>query len=45
MINQSIPKNNIENNDGIGISNNGPVMGQRANIPMYDFNYRIGLQG
>ena len=50
MINQSISKNNIENNDGvgvngIGISNNGQVMGQRANLPGYDSNYRNGLQG
>ena len=45
MINTGMMQNNMENNVGIGLNNNGLIMGQGVNMPAYDFNYGVGLQG
>ena len=51
MINTGMMQNNMENNvgvngvNGIGLNNNGLIMGQGVNMPGYDFNYGVGLQG
>ena len=52
MMNGGIIQNTMEGNvgvNGMGLNNNGfvggQIMGQGVNIPGYDFNYGVGLQG
>ena len=52
MMNGGIIQNTMEGNvgvNGVGLNNNGfvggQIMGQGVNIPGYDFNYGVGLQG
>jgi hypothetical protein len=50
MINTGMIKNNMEDNtgvNGLGLNYNGygQIMGQAVNMPGYDYNYGVGLQG